>query len=165
MPEKKTIKRARKAKREGKASSTQAGEFVRAEIHNIREGKHGARSAKQAIAIGLSEARRAGVKLERPAKGKAPEKTREKAERDLEKGQKHAPVSKTRSKARLKALKKEKTSSASHAALSRQARSAAKKRTGAERSKAAQKAVRTKGPKKLSEAAKKAAHTRELEGA
>ena len=78
MPEKKTVKRARKAKKEGKAPSTQAGEFVREEIHNVREGKHGARSAKQAIAIGLSKARRAGVELPAPEAGEAPEKTRSK---------------------------------------------------------------------------------------
>src|SRR5438477_6019214 len=136
MPEKKTIKRAQRAKRQGKSPTTQAGEFVREEIHKIRKGEHGARSAKQAIAIGLSEARRAGVKLKPPAKGKTSEKTRESAKSAYEKGQKHEPVSKTRSRARLKALKKEGTAAASHAALSRQSRSAAKKRTASERSNA-----------------------------
>jgi hypothetical protein len=162
MPEKKTIQRARKDKQQGKSPSTQAGEFVREEIHRIRKGKHGAKSAKQAIAIGLSEARRAGVKLKPPAKGKTSEKTRESAKRAYEKGQKHEPVSKTRSKARLRTLQKEPTSSVSHTALSRQTTRAAKRRTATERSKAARKAVRTKGPKELSQAAKKAAHTREL---
>src|SRR6188474_734541 len=69
MPERKTLEAARRDKRAGKAPSTQAGEFVREEIHHVREGKHGARSAKQAIAIGLSKARRAGVKLPPPGRG------------------------------------------------------------------------------------------------
>src|ERR1700756_5428022 len=86
MPEKKTMERARKAKREGKAPSTQAGEFVREEMDHIREGKHGARSTKQAIAIGLSKARRAGVKLAPPKKGKASAATRKKAQQDVAKG-------------------------------------------------------------------------------
>src|SRR5262249_37948714 len=88
MPEKKTIERAERDKREGKAPSTQAGEFVHEEIEHIREGKHGARSTKQAIAIGLSKARRAGVKLAPPKKGTTSPETRRKAERDLERGQK-----------------------------------------------------------------------------
>jgi hypothetical protein len=87
MPEQETIERARKDKRQGKSPTTQAGEFVREEIHHIREGKHGARSTKQAIAIGLSKARRAGVKLPPPKKGEASEKTRESAERAYERGQ------------------------------------------------------------------------------
>jgi hypothetical protein len=160
MPEKKTIKRAQRDKRQGKSPSTQAGEFVHEEIEHIREGKHGARSAKQAIAIGLSKARRAGVDLKPPPKGKVSEKTRKSAASAYKKGQKHEPISKTRSAARVKALKKEPRSTVSHAALSRQARSAAKKRTPAERSLAAKKAVETKGAKKRSEAAKKAALTR-----
>ena len=86
MPEKKTMERARKAARQGKSPSTQAGEFVREEIEHVREGKHGVRSPQQAIAIGLSKARRAGVKLKPPAKGKTSEKTRTQAERDLAKG-------------------------------------------------------------------------------
>src|SRR2546422_5776209 len=93
MPEKETIERARKAKRQGKAPSTQAGEFVREEIEHIREGKHGAQSTKQAIAIGLSKARRAGVKLPPPKKGEAPKETRRKAKRDLKKGEKGAAKS------------------------------------------------------------------------
>src|SRR5205814_3307063 len=91
MPREKTIQRARKAKRQGKSASTQAGEFVHQEIKNIRKGKHGARSAKQAIAIGLSEARRAGVKLKPPKKGSVSEKTRKNAIREYEKGANHKP--------------------------------------------------------------------------
>src|SRR5690349_12688361 len=86
MPEKETLERARQDKREGKAPATQAGEFIREEMEHIREGKHGARSTKQAIAIGLSKARRAGVKLSAPKEGATPGSTQEKAERDLEKG-------------------------------------------------------------------------------
>src|SRR5246127_3761185 len=107
MPEKKTIERARKDAREGKAPSTQAGEFVREEMDHIREGKHGARSAKQAIAIGLSKARRAGVKLAPPKKGRASAATRKKAGQDLKRAKSSKPVSKKRSAARTKALKKE----------------------------------------------------------
>jgi hypothetical protein len=163
MPEKQTIQRARKDKREGKSASTQAGEFVREEMHHIREGKHGARSAKQAVAIGLSKARRAGVKLPPPEKGEASEKTRKSAERAYRKGQSESPkgrVSKTRSKATTRALKREGTSAASHEALSRQAKSAAKGRTASERSAAAKKAARTKGPAERRAAARKAARTR-----
>src|SRR5205814_3001657 len=128
MPEKETIKKAERDKREGKSPSTQAGEFVHEEIDNIRKGKHGARSAKQAIAIGLSEARRAGVKLKPPEKGKTSEKTRRSAQQAYEKGQRHEPVSRTRSQAREKALRREPTSSASHTELSRQAHEAAMER-------------------------------------
>jgi hypothetical protein len=160
MPEKKTIESARRAKREGKAPSTQAGEFVHEEIKNIRQGKHGARSAKQAIAIGLSEARRAGVALKPPKAGTVSEKSRKSAESAYEKGQKKEPVSPTRSRARVKALKKESTAAASPSALSKQAKAAAKRRTAANRSAAAKKAAATKGPRKRSEAAKKAARTR-----
>src|SRR5579859_3781631 len=121
MPEKQTIERARRDKREGKAASTQAGEFVREEMEHIREGKHGARSAKQAIAIGLSKARRAGVKLPPPKKGKASESTRTQAARDYVKGQTSPgkAASPTRSRATEKALKREGKQAASHAALSR----------------------------------------------
>ena len=125
MPEKKTIEKARKDKREGKSPSTQAGEFVREEIHHIREGKHGARSPKQAIAIALSEARRAGVKLPPPKEGKYSGEVRKKAEQDIEAGEHRRKPSVKRSRARLKALKKEPTSTASRAALSRQAKTAA----------------------------------------
>src|SRR5262245_23076101 len=109
MPDKKTIEKAKQDKRAGKSASTQAGEFVHDQIDKVRKGKHGARSTKQAIAIGLSEARRAGVNLKPPAKGKTSEKTRKSAESAYEKGQRHDPVSKTRSRAREKALEKEPT--------------------------------------------------------
>lgn len=125
MPEKKTIRRARRDKRQGKSPGTQAGEFVHEEIKKIRKGKHGARSAKQAIAIGLSEARRAGVNLKPPKKGTVSEKTRKSAESAYEKGQKHEPISRTRSRARVKALKREPTSTVSRKALSKQAKKAA----------------------------------------
>ena len=128
MPEKKTLERARRDKRQGKAASTQAGEFVREEMHHIREGKHGARSAKQAIAIGLSKARRAGVSLKPPPKGRVSEKPRRSAERAYRKGQRHEPISGRRSQARSKALQREGRAAASHKALSRQARSAAMRR-------------------------------------
>jgi hypothetical protein len=146
MPLKKTMERAKRDKRQGKAASTQAGEFVREEIEEIRAGKHGARSAKQAIAIGLSKARRAGVKLAAPRKGRASEDVRRKASRDLAKGQSSSrgKVSRKRSLATTRALKREGRAAASKAALSRQARSAASKRTKAERSTAAKKAARTR---------------------
>ena len=160
MPDKKTIKRAQQDKREGKATSTQAGEFVREEIEHIREGKHGARSAKQAIAIGLSKARRAGVDLKPPKKGTVSETTRKNARRAYVKGQRHEPISPKRSRAGVKRLKDEPRSSASHKALSRQAHAAAKKRSASDRSASAKQASKTKGPRKRSEAAKKAARTR-----
>src|SRR5438128_3257256 len=124
MPEKTTLKRARKDKREGKAPTTQAGEFVREEIEHIRRGKHGARSAKQAIAIGLSKARRAGVKLPPPKKGKVSARTRKQATRDYKKGQsgRKKPLSRRRSRAVMGALKREGRQAASKKALSRQAR-------------------------------------------
>ena len=125
MPEKETLERARQDKREGKAPSTQAGEFVREEMEHIREGKHGARSTKQAIAIGLSKARRAGVDLPPPENGSP--QIREQAERDLRKAGKKTKSAK-RSRATLQALKKEGHSAASKRALSRQAKTAAKKR-------------------------------------
>ena len=130
MPEKKTIERARKARREGKAPTTQAGEFVHEEIEHIREGKHGARSTKQAIAIGLSKARRAGVKLPPPKKGQASARTRKTAARDYRKGQRRSTgaASASRSRGALKALKKEPRRAASHTALSRHARRTTPKR-------------------------------------
>ncbi len=163
MPEKKTIKRARKAKREGKAPTTQASEFVREEFQHIREGKHGARSPKQAIAIGLSKARRAGVDLPPPEEGKTSERTRKSAERAWRRGQGEPPKRKPsakRSRAVERALEREPRSSASHKAISKQARTAAKQRTAGERSEAAQKAARTKGKAGRSRAARKAAKTR-----
>ena len=144
MPKKSTIERATKAKRQGKSASTQAGEFVHEEIEEIRQGKHGARSAKQAIAIGLSKARRAGVDLKPPKKGTTSEKTRKAAESAYEKGRQKAPINRKRSEASTKALKKESRSAASHEALSRQAKAAAKKRTATSRSAAAKKAARTR---------------------
>lgn len=134
MPERKTIERARRDARQGKSPSTQAGEFVREEIDHIRKGKHGARSAKQAIAIGLSEARRAGVKLPPPAKGKTSEKTRRSAASAYRKGQRGGKISANRSRAAIKALKREPRSAASHKALSRQTRAAAWRRSTRARS-------------------------------
>ena len=129
MPERKTLERARKAKREGKAPTTQAGEFVHEEIEHVREGKHGARSAKQAIAIGLSKARRAGVKVPPPRKGRASASTRKRARRDLRASQRRSRKTSTRrSRATLRALKREPRRAASHRALSRQARQAATRR-------------------------------------
>jgi hypothetical protein len=160
MPDKKTIEAAKRDAKEGKSASTQAGEFVHQEIEDIRQGKHGARSAKQAIAIGLSEARRAGVKLAPPKKGTVSEKTRKNARREMEKAAKHQPVSRARSAASLKALKKEGSEAASPRALSQQTRSAAAKRSAGERSASAKQAATTKGPKERSDAAKKAAKTR-----
>ncbi|HZU32463.1 MAG TPA: DUF6496 domain-containing protein [Candidatus Angelobacter sp.] len=130
MPEKETLKRVEEDKREGKSPSTQAGEFVREEIHHIREGKHGAASAKQAIAIGLSKARRSGVDLPPPKKGRVSEKTRKAAERDTKAGhsRKKKSASTKRSRSSERALKREPRSAASHKALSRQAKSAARAR-------------------------------------
>ncbi len=127
MPEKETIERAREDKREGKAPSTQAGEFVREEMDHIREGKHGARSPEQAIAIGLSKARRAGVELPPPKKGATSEATRQQAKRDLEKGHSASPAKPAakRSKASLTALKQEGHSAASPKALSKHAKKVA----------------------------------------
>ena len=160
MPHSKTLKRAREDKRQGKAPGTQAGEFVREEIEHVREGKHGARSARQAIAIGLSKARRAGVKLPPPRVGSASEAVRHKAELDLEAGrQAHSPSPK-RSRAVKGALAREGHSAASPGALVQQARHAARRHTRAERSAAAKMAARTKGPAARSAAAQKAARTR-----
>ena len=148
MPEKRVIERARKDAREGKSPSTQAGEFVREEMHHIREGKHGARNTKQAIAIGLSEARRAGVKLPPNPSGNTTKPSNRK------------PSAK-RSRAVTKALKREGRSAASKESLSRQARSSARKRGPQSLKKAAAKAVRTKGPAGRKRAAQKAARTRQ----
>lgn len=150
MPEKKTLQRARRDKRQGKAASTQAGEFVREEMHHIREGKHGARSTKQAIAIGLSKARRAGVNLRPPRRGQASAKTRKSAASAYRKGQRGEAASRTRSRARLKALRREGHGAASHRALSRQARSAARRRGSSSRRAAARKAARTRSQERWS---------------
>lgn len=161
MPNRDTIERAREDKREGKAPSTQAGEFVREEFHHIREGKHGARSPQQAIAIGLSKARRAGVRLRPPQRGKLTARGRRQAERDYEYGgQAHHAPSRKRSRAVLGALKREGSRAGSSAAIGRQARAAALRRTAGQRSAASRRAVRTKGPEELAEAARRAARTR-----
>src|SRR5437773_8664182 len=137
MPETRTLKRARRDRRQGKAASTQAGEFVREEMEHIRAGKHGARSTKQAIAIGLSKARRAGVHLTPPGR-KASPKTRRSAKYAARAGRRgRHTTSRTRSRAITGALKRESRSAASHTALSRQARSAARHRSHASRSTAA----------------------------
>lgn len=149
MPEKKTLERAKRDKAQGKAPSTQAGEFVREEMEHIREGKHGARSTKQAIAIGLSKARRAGVDLPPPKKGRTSDATRKQAERDLEKGHSHskAKPSAKRSRATKQALKKEPRAAASKSALSKQAKQAARTR-------------RAKGPATPPSGRKKASRSR-----
>lgn len=161
MPRRQTIARARKARRAGKAPSSQAGEFVREEVRNIRRGKHGARSPRQAIAIGLSRARRAGVKLPPPKRGSVTERTRRSAKYAFEAGQRKR---KTRRRPRVaravsRVLKRERRNTASRAALSRHARTAAAQRTASQRSAAARKAARTKGHAGRSAAAKKATRT------
>jgi len=146
MPEDEIIQRARQDEREGKSPSTQAGEFVREEMEHIREGEHGARSPEQAIAIGLSKARRAGVKLPPPKRGKASSRTRKQAKRDLAgvRKKRHAKPSRKRSRASKRALKREGRSAASRRALSRHARSTARGRSATSRSRAAKKAARTR---------------------
>jgi hypothetical protein len=142
MPEKELLERANEDAREGKSPTTQAGEFVREEMHHVREGKHGARSPQQAIAIGLSKARRAGVKLGTP-KGSA--SLKKKAAQDERAGEHpHRKVSRTRSRATEGALEREPRSSASHKSLSRQARNTARERGKQARSRAARKAARTR---------------------
>lgn len=162
MPDKRTIERARKDKRAGKSATTQAGEFVREEIRKIRRGEHGARSAQQAIAIGLSEARRAGVDLPPPRKGKVKERTRRSAAHAYAAGQ-HKRKTRRRprvSRAVSQVLKREPRSTVSRGALSRQARGAAARRSASQRSASARKAAHTKGRTVRSAAARKAARTR-----
>ena len=144
MPEEETIERAREDEREGKSPSTQAGEFVREEMEHIREGKHGARSPEQAIAIGLSKARRAGVKLPPPKRG--PQQTKSQAKRDLAKGRSGSrkKPSRKRSRATTRALKRESRQSASKQALSRHAKRVARQRSPRSRSVAAKKAASTR---------------------
>jgi hypothetical protein len=161
MPEKATLERAHRDKAAGKAPTTQAGEFVREEIHHVREGKHGARSAKQAIAIGLSKARRAGVKLPPPpasatARTKQSAKSASRAARH--RTRRPAPQ---RSRATRKALRREGHRAATSNALARQARAAARRRSHTARSAAARHAARTKGPQARRAAAKRAAKTRQ----
>lgn len=142
MPEKETLERATQEMREGKAPSTAAGEFVHEEIEHVREGKHGARSAKQAIAIGLSKARRAGIPLQPPKNGS--KTVRERAEREYKEGQEHPgrKPSAKRSRSTENALKREPKSTASRSALSRQAKSASAKRSAASRSASASRGAR-----------------------
>jgi Family of unknown function (DUF6496) len=139
MPDQETVRRAWQDAEEGKSPSTQAGEFVREEIHHVREGKHGVRNSKQAIAIGLSKARKAGVKLPAPPKGTA---SAEKVN-GTHKSRRSRPSVK-RSRATSGALKREGRSGASHRALSRQTRTASRRRTASSRSQAARKAARTR---------------------
>lgn len=162
MPEKETLERARRDKREGKSPSTQAGEFIREEIHHIREGKHGAASTKQAIAIGLSKARRAGVKLPPPRRGTASKRTIKEARNASKAGAKRTkkPQSRARSRAATRRLRRQPRSAGSPQALARHARTVARSRTAAQRRASARKAVRTKGPQARSAAARKAARTR-----
>lgn len=162
MPEDEVIERAHKDEEEGKSPSTQAGEFVREEMHHIREGKHGARSPQQAIAIGLSKARRAGIDLKAPSRGKATSQVRKQAQRDLKKGKSssHRPTSRARSRATFNALKREGHSAASPENLSKQGRRAAQKRGRQSRESSARRAVKTKGTAGLRAAGRKAARTR-----
>ncbi len=162
MPNKRTVGKARKDKRQGKAATTQAGEFVRDEVRRIRRGEHGARSPEQAIAIGLSKARRAGVDLPPPKKGKAKSRTRKSAAYAHAAGQ---GKRKTRRQPRVsravsKVLEREPRGTASRKAMSAHAKRAARRRSAADRSAAARKAARTKGPAARSAAARKAARTR-----
>lgn len=143
MPDKQTMERVKKDQREGKAPSTQAGEFIREEVHHLREGKHGARSTKQAIAIGLSKARRAGIALGTPKN--APQKVKRQAQRDDEKGRHQGgQVSRKRSQATLHALEKEPRGAGSRQALSKQGHRAAQQRSAASRSASARKAAQTR---------------------
>jgi Family of unknown function (DUF6496) len=160
MPEKTTLKQARTAKRQGRSPTTQAGEFVHEEIRHIREGKHGARSTKQAIAIGLSKARRAGVDLPAPPPS-ASERTKRSAASASRAGRRprKAP-SRKRSRAAIRKLKREPRSVVSREALSRQAKSAARRRSAAARKRSALRAVKTKGPQLRKAAARQAARTR-----
>ena len=163
MPEKgdkEALEKAREDIAEGKAPTTAAGEFVREEIHHVREGRHGARSPKQAIAIGLSKARRAGVELPPPAPGKTSAEVERKAEQDIAAARKHKRPSGRRSRAIAGALRREPRGTVSRPALSKQALTAAARRSANERSRAAKKASATKGPARRRAAARKAARTR-----
>jgi hypothetical protein len=161
MPEKEIVEQARRDAKQGKSASTQAGEFVREEMHHIRGGKHGARSPQQAIAIGLSKARRAGVKLPAPKRGRTSSQTRAQAQRDLRKGRSRgSKPSRARSRATLGALRREGHSAASRGSLARQAHTAAARRTKSSRHQSAMKAVHTKGPSALQRAARKGAASR-----
>lgn len=146
MPEKETVARARRDKKGGKSPSTQAGEFIREEIHHIREGKHGAASTKQAIAIGLSKARRAGVKMPLPKRGTVSKRTMKEARNASKAGAKRAKKrpSRARSRASLRRLRRAGRSAASPQALARHARAVARSRTAAQRKASARKAARTR---------------------
>lgn len=166
MPENQTIKRAKQDLREGKSPSTAAGEFVHEEIEHVREGQHGARSPQQAIAIGLSKARRAGIPLPPPKRGKVKEETRKSAERDEQKGRaggNHKP-SRRASQARKEVLEREPRSTTSRESLSKQSRAAARGRGVEDRHRSAQRAVQTKGKEGLRQAAAKGARTRARNG-
>lgn len=162
MPDKETIKRARRDKRQGKAATTQAGEFVREEFHHVSKGKHDARSPEQVIAIGLSKARRAGVKVRPPRRGTVSEETREGAERDYREGQKAGAhrASPRRSRAVRRALKHEGRSAGSTRAISAHAKRAARRRSPGQRRQAALKAAHSRTHAERSRSAWKAAHTR-----
>ncbi len=162
MPDKRVVEKAMEDRREGKSPSTQAGEFVRDEMRKIRSGEHGAESTEQAVAIGLSEARRAGVDLPPPKKGRAKPATRRSARYAYEVGQgERKPRRRPKvSRAVKRVLKRKPRRAASRQALSGQAKKAASRRGAASRSAAARKASRTKGPAKRSAAARKAAKTR-----
>jgi hypothetical protein len=159
MPEKQTLRRVRKDKRAGKAASTQAGEFAREEIHHVREGKHGVRSTKQAIAIGLSKARRAGVKLPPPSTGSF--RTKRRADQAQRAGRRKRPVSARRSRATTRVLGREKHRAASRQALAHQAHEASQRRSSSARRASARQSARTKGAKGRKAAARRAARTRE----
>jgi hypothetical protein len=163
MPNKSTLEKAKRDLRVGKTPSTAAGEFVREEIEHVRRGKHGARSPQQAIAIGLSKARRAGVPLKPPPSGRTSARTRRSAQRAYDVGQGRRPPrapSARRARAVEHVLAREPRRTASRPALAQQARRAAARRSAAERKRAANKAVATKGPRARSLAAKRAAKTR-----
>jgi len=163
MPRKEIVDKAKRDLAQGKSASTAAGEFVREEMDHIRQGKHGARSTKQAIAIGLSEARRAGVPLKPPRRGRVSSRTQRSAKLAYEEGQgRRRPRAPSRKRARAaeRALEREGRDAASPRALASQARGAAKRRSAADRSRAAKQAARTKGPRERSRAAKRAAGTR-----
>jgi hypothetical protein len=163
MPNRRVMQRAKRDRREGKAATTQAGEFVREEIHHVRQGRHGARSPQQAIAIGLSKARRAGIELAPPAPGQTTAGARRRAQRDYARG--HGAPRRQRATAKRRAatsraIRRESHASASRRALAAQAHAAASRRGPARRAAAARRAVRTKGAARRSAAARKAARTR-----
>ncbi|HXJ20477.1 MAG TPA: DNA-binding protein [Polyangia bacterium] len=163
MPSKSTTRKAKRDLARGKSPSTAAGEFVHEEMEHIRQRKHGARSTRQAIAIGLSEARRAGVPLKAPRGGQTSAGSRKAAARDYATGQgqrKPRAPSARRGRATERALKREGSQAASPSALSAQGRRAASRRTAAQRSRAAKQGAATKGARARSQAAKRAAATR-----